>query len=348
MALRFVYDLELIAVAKELGATWSRTGKTWHLPAGPAQVKLAFEAYRGKAWVDYSAMKPTGKVVVEPPTPPPAPRPLVPKEYLLKLERLRYSPNTIKVYTQLLGAFMAFHPGRELDHLTEEDIHAFMDSLVARKLSASHQNQAVNAIKFHFEKVLGRPRIVHRIDRPKKGHRLPNVLSEEEVKRILDVRMNSKHKAMLMLVYSAGLRSGELLALRPQDLDRDRKLLRVNGAKGNKDRMTLLSAKALEAVDLYLEEWKPKRLLFEGQAGGPYSAQSLRQVFLAALKGSKINRALTLHCLRHSFATHLLERGTDIRYIQELLGHSSTRTTEIYTHVTPRTLGRITSPLDTL
>ncbi|MBK9598004.1 MAG: tyrosine-type recombinase/integrase [Flavobacteriales bacterium] len=348
MALRFPYATELIAVAKALGARWSQGRKTWHLPAGPEHVARAFEAYRGKAWVDYTAMKGNTAKPAEAPQPPQPARPAAPQEYLLKLERLRYSPNTIRAYTQLLSAFMAFHPGRELDSLNEEDIHAFMDHLVARKLSASHQNQAVNAIKFHFEKVLGKPRIVHRIDRPRKADRLPNVMSEEEVKKILDAPMNSKHKAMLMLIYSAGLRSGEVLALRPQDLERDRKLLRVNGAKGNKDRMTLLSEKALEAVDAYLEEWKPKRLLFEGQDGGAYSAQSLRQVFLAALKKSGNKRQLTLHSLRHSFATHLLERGTDIRYIQELLGHASTRTTEIYTHVTPRTLGRITSPLDTL
>ena len=186
--------------------------------------------------------------------------------------------------------------------------------------------------------------------------RLPNVMSEAEVKKVLEAPMNTKHRAMLMLVYSAGLRSGELLALRPEDLDRDRKLLKVIGGKGNKDRMSLLSSKALIAVDVYLSEWKPKRMLFEGQDGGPYSAQSLRMVFLAAKKKAGIGRSLTLHSLRHSFATHLLERGTDIRYIQELLGHASTRTTEVaplslsnvYTHVTPRTLGRITSPLDDL
>ena len=195
---------------------------------------------------------------------------------------------------------------------------------------------------------LGRPRIVHRIDRPRKGKPLPKVLSEEEVKRLLDAPMNSKHRAMLMLVYSAGLRSGELLALRPDDLDRARSLLRVQSGKGNKDRYTLLSQRAVEAVDSYLSEWKPKRMLFEGQNGGPYSRQSLAKVFQAAMQKAGIQRDLTLHSLRHSFATHLLERGTDIRYIQELLGHASTRTTEIYTHVTPRTLGRIKSPLDEL
>jgi integrase/recombinase XerD len=348
IALHFPYDASLITVAKELKAAWSASRRCWHLRNGKGRLAEVFSAYKGKAWVDYSAMKAkpsSGSSVLQTAEPS---LPKVPEAYVLKLERMRYSPNTIRAYTQLLSAFMAFHPGRELDSLTENDIHAFMDHLVQRKLSASHQNQAVNAIKFHFEKVLGKPRIVHKIDRPRKTKRLPNVMSEEEVKKVLAVPMNSKHKAMLMLVYSAGLRSGEVLALRPEDLDRDRQLLRINGAKGGKDRMTLLSSKALEAVDVYVAEWKPKRLLFEGQNGDEYSQQSLRLVFKAALKKAGIGRSLTLHCLRHSFATHLLEHGTDIRYIQELLGHASTRTTEIYTHVTPRTLGRITSPLDNL
>ena len=349
IALHFPYDSDLIAAAKAAGARWSNTHKCWHVPTGREQVAAVFNAFKGKAWVDYSGLKAEAR---EPeaarPKPAPKERPTLPEAYVLKLERLRYSPNTIRTYTSMLADFMAFHAGRELDQLKEEDIHAYMDHLVKRKVSASHQNQAVNAIKFHFEKVLGRPRIVHRIDRPRKGKPLPKVLSEEEVKRLLDASMNSKHRAMLMLVYSAGLRSGELLALRPDDLDRARGLLRVQSGKGNKDRYTLLSQRAVEAVDTYLSEWKPKRMLFEGQDGGPYSAQSLRQVFLAALGKAGIRRKLSLHSLRHSFATHLLERGTDIRYIQELLGHASTRTTEIYTHVTPRTLGRIKSPLDEL
>jgi integrase/recombinase XerD len=352
IALRFPYDKDMIAIAKELGARWSSTHSCWHVPDGRESIAAVFAAYKGIAWVDYTGLKAVRNGSDAPKKERPKrktiERPEIPNAYVLKLQRMRYSPNTIRAYTQLLADFMAFHHGKALDGLNEEDIHAYMDHLVARKLSASHQNQAVNAIKFHFEKVLGRPRVVHRIDRPRKSSRLPNVMSEAEVKKVLDAPMNSKHRAMLMLVYSAGLRSGELLALRPEDLDRDRKLLRVIGAKGNKDRMSLLSTKALSAVDAYLDEWKPERMLFEGQDGGPYSAQSLRQVFLAAVKKAGIGRSLTLHSLRHSFATHLLEAGTDIRYIQELLGHASTRTTEIYTHVTPRTLGRIVSPLDKL
>ena len=263
IALRFPYDKDMIAIAKELGARWSSTHSCWHVPDGRESIAAVFAAYKGIAWVDYSGLKSTRPEngTGKPPKKPPIELPTVPEAYVLKLERMRYSPNTIRTYTSMLAGFMAFHTGKELDRLTEDDIHAYMDHLVQRKLSASHQNQAVNAIKFHFEKVLGRPRIVHRIDRPRKGHALPKVMSEEEVKRVLDVPMNSKHRAMLMLVYGAGLRSGELLALRPEDLDRSRGLLRVQGGKGNKDRYTILSQRAVAAVDAYLEEWKPKRML---------------------------------------------------------------------------------------
>jgi len=250
IALRFPYNIELITIAKQLGATWSATDRCWHVANGREHVSVVFSAFKGKAWVDYSGLKVTVEKKNTAPKPAKAERPTIPKAYVLKLERLRYSPNTIRAYTQMLGDFMLFHPGKELDDLNEDDIHAFMDHLVARKLSASHQNQAVNAIKFHFEKVLGRPRVVHRIDRPRKSSRLPNVMSEAEVKKVLEAPMNTKHRAMLMLVYSAGLRSGELLALRPEDLDRDRKLLKVIGGKGNKDRVSLLSSKALIAVDV--------------------------------------------------------------------------------------------------
>ncbi len=346
IALRFPYDTELIAVARALGARWSNQRKVWHLPNGSDTLKTVFAAYKGKAWVDYSALKRTPRKE-KPPVEQQA-MPEVPAAFLGKLQRRQYSGNTIKVYTNHLRQFMAFHAGRPLEALDLADIHAYMDHLAARGKSTSHRSLAVNAIKFHFEKVLGGGRRTFPVDRPKGEKRLPNVMSEAEVKMLLNAPMNVKHRAMLLLVYSAGLRSGELLSLRPHHLERDRMLLRVEQGKGAKDRYTLLSPKALEAVDAYLLEWKPKRLLFEGQDGGPYTPESLRQVFRAAVAKAGIKRKLTLHSLRHSFATHLLEHGTDIRYIGELLGHRSVKTTEIYTHVTTRALGRITSPLDNL
>jgi site-specific recombinase XerD len=181
-----------------------------------------------------------------------------------------------------------------------------------------------------------------------KEFKLPTVLGEEEVKSILTACENIKHKAMLFMIYAAGLRRSELINLRQVDVDRNRKLIVVIGAKGNKDRVTLLSNKLLSLLDVYYEQYKPVKWVFEGGPGVPYSASSLNKVFIRALKKSNVKKDVSLHALRHSFATHLLENGTDIRYIQALLGHNSSKTTEIYTHVTQKAFDKIRSPLDNL
>ena len=187
------------------------------------------------------------------------------------------------------------------------------------------------------------------IHRPKRAHRLPNVLNKEEVKAILNAHGNLKHKAMLSLIYSCGLRRSELLNLKLNDIDKKRGLIIVKQAKGKKDRIVPLGEKLLVLLDSYLESYKPKEWLFEGQpAGTAYDESSLAAVLKQAVQKCKINKAVTLHWLRHSYATHLLEGGTDLRYIQELLGHSRSTTTEIYTHVSTKSLQKVISPFDTL
>jgi integrase/recombinase XerD len=178
---------------------------------------------------------------------------------------------------------------------------------------------------------------------------LPNVLSKEEVKGILESLQNTKHKAMLSLIYACGLRRGELLRIKPQDILSDRKLLHIKQSKSKKDRIVPLSDKLLEMLREYYKTYKPKVWLFEGQqAGEPYSEKSLESVLKQAVSKASINKPVTLHWLRHSYATHLLESGTDLRYIQELLGHNSSRTTEIYTHVSNKSIQQIKSPFDDL
>jgi integrase/recombinase XerD len=174
-------------------------------------------------------------------------------------------------------------------------------------------------------------------------------LSKEEVKRILDAPVNEKHRVMLSLIYACGLRRSELIELVPGDLERDRKLLRIRQSKGFKDRVVPISEKVIQMIDLYIIHFRPEKYLFEGQyRGGRYSASSLDKVFKEAVKRVGLRREVTLHGLRHSYATHLLESGTDLRYIQELLGHKSSRTTEIYTHVTTKSIQKIRSPFDDL
>ena len=190
---------------------------------------------------------------------------------------------------------------------------------------------------------------VDKIHRPKRAKVLPNVLSKEEVKAILNAHENIKHKMMLSLIYSCGLRCGELLALKPVNIDSKRNIILLKNAKGKKDRIAPLSLKILELLRDYYRQYKPINYLFEGQiAGQPYDARSLQQVLKQALQKTSITKPVTLHWLRHSYATHLLESGTDLRYIQELLGHSSSKTTEIYTHVSTKNIQQIKSPFDDL
>lgn len=174
------------------------------------------------------------------------------------------------------------------------------------------------------------------------------MLSEEEVKRVIESIKNLKHKCLIMTCYSGGLRINEALNLKPVDIDSKRMLIRINGGKGKKDRITLLSTRLLEMLREYYKAYKPSKYLFEGQMGGRYSERSAQEVQQAAARRAHITKKVILHTLRHSFATHLLENGTDLRYIQSLLGHSSPKTTQIYTHITTRGFSQIKNPLDGL
>lgn len=269
------------------------------------------------------------------------------KNYLISQ---RYSPNTIKTYTDALGVFFQFHSNKAPEQLEIEDIIHFNTGYILRKnLSASYQNQVINAIKLFYRNRFNRVMDLNNIQRPRREKRLPNVLSKQEVKAILEAPTNLKHRAMLSLIYACGLRRSELLNLTLKDVLSDRNLLFIRQSKGKKDRVVPISDKIIEMLRTYYKAHKPKTWLFEGQyAGYQYSERSLQLVLKQALKKAGNQKPVSLHWLRHSYATHLLESGTDLRYIQELLGHSSSKTTEIYTHVTTKSLQQIRSPFDDL
>ncbi|MBL7994304.1 tyrosine-type recombinase/integrase [bacterium] len=269
---------------------------------------------------------------------------------IIKLLRLRrYSGHTIKAYKSHLKLFFEHFPSRKPESLSDADVHSYLNYLiVTKKISPSYQNQAVNAAKFYFETVLGRPRQTYRLERPQREERLPTVLNLDEVKKIFSMIDNLKHKCLIYLIYSAGLRIGEVINLRIGDVDSKRMLLHIRGAKGKKDRYTILSPAVLVMLREYYKQYSPAEFLFEGIKGDRYSIRSVQNIFAKALNLSKIRKHATVHTLRHSFATHLLESGVDLRYIQELLGHASSRTTEIYTHVSNRNLSKIESPIEKL
>jgi site-specific recombinase XerD len=190
------------------------------------------------------------------------------------------------------------------------------------------------------------PNRFYNIDRPRKEHKLPKVISKEEVIAIIENTNNIKHRCIVEVLYSGGLRRSELINLKIKDIDSKRMVIRIEDAKGNKDKFTILSETLLKDLRKYFIEWKPKNYLFEGTANEKYTASSVAKIISKASLRAKIQQKVTPHMLRHSFATHLLENGTDLRYIQSLLGHSSTKTTEIYTHVATNIFRKIKNPLD--
>ncbi|UPQ78761.1 site-specific integrase [Flavobacterium azooxidireducens] len=329
IAIYFEKNAELIQRVKKLeGIRWSSTLKAWHLPDNEAN-RIRFKIVENLPSAE-------GLQQIE-----------LFKKYLLSK---RYSENTIKTYSEALKSFLTFFRDKKVSEIDNQDVITYNNEFVLKNnLSSSYQNQIVNAIKLYFSSIQDRKIEIEKIHRPKSEKKLPNVLSKEEVKLILEVHSNLKHKTMLSLIYSCGLRCGELVALKPIHIDSKRNIVLIKNAKGRKDRIVPLSPKILEMLREYYKLYKPITYLFEGQnAGTPYDERSLPQVLKQALKKVGITKPVTLHWLRHSYATHLLESGTDLRYIQELLGHNSSKTTEIYTHVSTKSIQQIKSPFDDL
>jgi integrase/recombinase XerD len=272
----------------------------------------------------------------------------VPDEYLSKLEFKRYSINTARTYISCFEKFMNAFKDKELIGINEEDIQEYLNLLAKQGVSSSQLNQTINSIKFYYELILQMPNRFYSIERPFKEQRLPKVLSKEEVFKIINATNNIKHRCIVSLLYSSGLRRQELLNLRISDIDSKRMMLTIVQGKGKKDRVTVLSEKVLADLRIYFQEWKPLNYLFEGTRGEKYGRSSIGKIIATAARKAKINKKVTPHMLRHSFATHLLESGTDLRYIQTLLGHTSSKTTEIYTQVSLGHMQKVKSPFDSL
>ncbi|MCB0376194.1 MAG: site-specific integrase, partial [Sinomicrobium sp.] len=343
------YDRAFPGMMKQIkGSRWTPDVHCWHIPYETEaydQLKRLFG--EGQVWpVAERPVKEQKKAENQ----DKEQGPLQYRDELIRLEeRLRlqrYSYNTVKTYKNFFAQFLAFFPDQHPEKLEKKDIMKFLlESSKDKKWSEATQNQAVNAIKFYFEKVLGQERTYYEF-RPRRSQKLPGVFSEEEVLRLFGAISNLKHKAILMLIYSAGLRIGESTQLRKQDVDINRKMVFIKAGKGKKDRYSVLSDKLISLLQRYFTVYTPEYWLFEGQDGGKYSTRSIQQIFRKAVDKAGVNPYSTVHTLRHSFATHLLERGTDLRYIQELLGHSSSETTQIYTHITQKARQKLCSPLD--
>lgn len=338
------------------GVKWSRTHQTFYIEHTNSNKQKLYNKLRFKNYyIDYSALtsikRPKQKNDLEPnyitlPTLNELSRKKIEK-YKKWMQQKRLSPNTINTYAEVTSFFLRY------EQLKKKPINIRLieqfnyDFIVMPKKSISYQNQCINGIKKYLE-YTNTPLSDFNIERPKKEKKLPEVLSTDDVRNILDNILNLKHKTLLTLVYSAGLRIGEALNIRINDIDSKRMVIHIKSAKGKKDRYTLLSTNFLELLRLYYKTYKPRNYLFEGQNGGLYSTSSAQNILKKATKKAKITKPITLHTLRHSFATHLLENGTDIRYIQTLLGHNSPKTTMIYTHVSETSIRNIKNPFDNL
>lgn len=342
----------------------------WHVPDKPGIISQLLSAFKGKAYVDYSAIRVNprdrnepkkdsdrierdkitgasnsdtlaslsdkGKADVE--------------KYSRWMKANRYPDSTVQTYTSMMVKFLRFVSPKEAEDCTSDDLTRMIEEVILpRRLSHSFQNQMISAVKKFYSSVYSKVIDPGSLARPRPIHRLPNVLSKDEVKLIINGLTNEKHRVMLSLIYACGLRRSELLQLVPSDIERSRNLLRIRQSKGFRDRIVPLSDRTIEMVFSYMQRYKPEKFIFEGQVPGePYSATSLEKVLKGACEKAGIGKPVTLHWLRHSYATHLLESGTDLRYIQELLGHKSSKTTEIYTHVTTKSIQKIRSPFDDL
>ena len=335
IAIFFEKNIDLIARIKQLeGACWSPSLKAWHLPdTKENRIRFKIEISEDKSTL--SQINQVNQLAL--------------KKFTEQIQLKGYSTATLKTYRNEFSVFLKYLKEIPAQNSTIEDIRNYILFCINElKLSEATIHSRINAIKFFYEQVLKRERFLIAIPRPKKPSKLPKVIAPVDIKKLFESTPNLKHNTMLKLCYGLGLRVSEIINLKITDIDSKSMQVFIERAKGKKDRYVNLPESILPQLRCYFIEYKPKLYLFEGQNGGQYSSRSAQQVFKNAMLKAKINKAVGIHSLRHSYATHLLEQGTDIRFIQELLGHSDIKTTLLYTEVSDKSIRKIISPLDNL
>jgi integrase/recombinase XerD len=332
-------------------ARWSKSLRCWHVPFTDDMLRKVKHVLGSKVNLKIDSSVKDKTIVIKNVLPKKKVLTATEKDFIKSYEKylygLRLSDSTVHTYTSFVMDFVSYNSGKALDTLTNRDVELFVENVVVvRALSISTHRQIVSALK-HFRAFVPNCEISDlALKRPYKSKILPTVLSKEEVIDLLRCTRNLKHRAILALMYSAGLRISELLALKLEAIDIDRRQVIVRNSKHRKDRHVILAESFLPLLSNYLQSYNPQIYFAEGGKGHPYAAESIRAFLKRSCKAAGITKRVTPHTLRHSYATHLLENGTDIRYIQELLGHARPETTMIYTHVSKMDLLRIESPLD--
>lgn len=355
IAVTFAFDRERLARVRGVpGRRWDRVTRRWSVPRTAESLSALLAAFDGEPIALPSSLQHLVSVPFEDAGAAGASAASAAELSSLlaamskEMRLRRYSPRTRKVYVGQARRFLEA-VGRPAAELTARDVRGYMLRLGDAGVSSSYHRQTLSALNFLFTRVLGNPEPIRDVPVPKRDRTLPSVLSRQEVARILAATRNPKHHLALSLVYAAGLRVGEVVRLRVGDVELDRRMLHVRGGKGRKDRYTVIGDHVARVLESYPLPRDPGAFVFPGQRPGRHlTARAIQKVFRASCERAGITRRATVHTLRHSFATHLLENGTGLRHIQELLGHTSPKTTEVYTHVSTRDLGRIRSPLDEL
>ena len=346
LLIKFKFDNGLISIIRSIsGATWSKTLAAWYLENTKENYDKVITTFKGITIINSSKISKTipfkRKLTNEQKT--------ILNNFYLYLKGKRYSKSTIQTYTFFVADFVNFHTKTPLEELTNRSVELFIEKVfIEREYSVSTQRQFISALKI-FIIFCPQTKINDLVlERPKKSRKLPNVLSQEEVLRIVQVTKNLKHRAIIVLLYSSGLRIGEITSLQLKNIDIERKQVKIESGKGRKDRFVVLASSFLPLLLNYLTTYTPKVYFIEGLEGHRYSESSIRKFLGKSVILAKVLKRVTPHTLRHSYATHLLENGVGLRHIQELLGHAKPETTMIYTHVAKKDLLDITSPLDTI
>nr|WP_321222932.1 tyrosine-type recombinase/integrase [uncultured Psychroserpens sp.] len=316
-------------------ARWSTTMRQWYLP-DLTTIRSALNLMEDSSYSKlYYQIHSNNKVAFQ--------------KFKEQLDLKAYSPNTMRMYLAEFSHLLLILKHHPVDDLSQKRLKDyFLYCVKTLNMKESKMNGKINAVKFYFEKVLHEPKMFFDIPRPKTPATLPKMLSKAEIKRLFSQVNNEKHLLILKLCYGMGLRVSEIVKIKIHHIDSDRMQVLITSAKGKKDRYVNLPESVLESLRTYYKNYRPKDWLFEGQYDGAYSTRSVQAVFKRAMKKAKIRKQIGIHGLRHSYATHLLESGADLRFIQQLLGHHSIKTTQIYTHVSKSSTSNVKSPLDTL
>jgi len=346
LLLKFDYHNQLVVLIKSVKDTyWSKSLKAWYLNYSEENLNSILSLFKDLTEIDTSKID---KKVLFKRNLTNSQKKLL-NNFYVYLKGKRYRKSTIETYTFFIADFVNFHSHITLKNLTNRNVEEFIETVfLERNYSVSSQRQFISALKifivFYPSTKINNLSLV----RPKKSRKLPNVLSQEEVIKIVQVTKNLKHRAIIVLLYSSGLRVGEITNLVLSNIDIPRKQIKVEKGKGRKDRFVVLANTFLPLLQNYLTTYAPKFFFIEGQKGNKYSESSIRKFLHKSVQDAGITKKVTPHTLRHSYATHLLENGVGIRHIQELLGHSKPETTMIYTHIAKKDLLDIQSPLDTI